>query len=115
MVNLKTPDLDRVFSALSDPTRRAMIAQLGDHDGLSVSELGEPFDMTLPAILKHLTVLEAAGLVTRAKSGRTVTCRLTAEPMEAAVAWLNRYEAFWSGQLDRLTAFVEKDGGAEPR
>jgi DNA-binding transcriptional ArsR family regulator len=65
--------------------------------------------MSLPAIMKHLDVLADAGLITRSKQGRTVTCRLNAAPMEEAVQWLERYERFWSERLDRLAAFVEKD------
>jgi DNA-binding transcriptional ArsR family regulator len=112
MVKYKPADLDRVFHALSDSTRRGMIAQLGDHASLSVSELARPFAVTLPAIMKHLDVLAEAGLVTRAKTGRTVACRLAAGPMEEAVDWLNRYQTYWSENLDRLTEFVEGDEDA---
>ncbi|MEO9191597.1 MAG: metalloregulator ArsR/SmtB family transcription factor [Acetobacteraceae bacterium] len=101
--------LDRTFAALADPTRRALLARLCDQQGLSVSELARPFPMSLPAIMKHLDVLSDAGLVTRAKAGRTVSCRLTAAPMEQAVTWLSRYQRFWSEQLDRLAAFVEEN------
>ena len=107
MVNRIPDNLDRVFHALSDPTRRGMIAQLGEHASLSVSELARPFPVTLPAIMKHLDVLSDAGLITRAKTGRTVACRLA-----AAVDWLNHYQAFWSERLDRLTAFVEGEENA---
>jgi Predicted transcriptional regulators len=65
--------------------------------------------VSLPAIMKHLDVLSDAGLITRAKTGRTVACRLSAAPMERAMEWLNRYQRFWSTQLDRLAAFVEED------
>ncbi|WP_245310096.1 ArsR/SmtB family transcription factor [Bradyrhizobium jicamae] len=101
--------MDRTFAALSDPTRRALLARLGDREGLSVSELAQPFSMSLPAIMKHLDVLSDAGLITREKTGRTVACRLTAQPMEQAMEWLNRYQRFWSDALDRLAAFVEED------
>jgi DNA-binding transcriptional ArsR family regulator len=101
--------LDRVFGALSDPTRRAIIAQLGERPGLSVSDLARPFPISLPGIMKHLDVLADAGLITRSKQGRTVTCRLNAAPMEAAAEWLERYQHFWSKGLDRLTALVEKE------
>jgi DNA-binding transcriptional ArsR family regulator len=84
-----------------------MLAQLGSSGSQSVSELGRPLSITLPAVMKHLDVLVEAGLVTRAKTGRTVGCRLAAAPMEDAVEWLNRYQAFWSQSLDRLAAFVE--------
>jgi DNA-binding transcriptional ArsR family regulator len=101
--------LDRTFAALADPTRRALVARLGDREALSVSELAQPFAMSLPAIMKHLDVLSDAGLIAREKTGRTVSCRLTARPMEQAMDWLNRYQRFWSDNLDRLAAFVEED------
>jgi len=101
--------LDRTFAALSDPTRRALLARLVERESLSVSELALPFPMSLPAIMKHLDVLSDAGLIAREKTGRTVACRLTAAPMEQAMDWLNRYARFWSDNLDRLAAFVEED------
>ncbi|MES1149059.1 MAG: metalloregulator ArsR/SmtB family transcription factor [Bradyrhizobium guangdongense] len=109
MVKYQTETLDRTFAALSDPTRRALLARLGERDGLSVSELAEPFPISLPAIMKHLDVLSDAGLIVREKTGRTVACRLAAKPMEQAMNWLNRYARFWSDNLDRLAAFVEDD------
>ncbi|WP_186294202.1 ArsR/SmtB family transcription factor [Bradyrhizobium guangdongense] len=109
MVKYQTETLDRTFAALSDPTRRALLARLGKRDGQSVSELAEPFPISLPAIMKHLDVLSDAGLIVREKTGRTVACRLTAQPMEQAMDWLNRYARFWSEKLDRLAAFVEED------
>ena len=107
MVKYLDETLDRTFAALSDPTRRALLARLGEKDGLSVSELAAPFPISLPAIMKHLDVLTDAGLVVREKTGRTVSCRLTAQPMEQAMNWLNRYAQFWSESFDRLAAFVE--------
>jgi DNA-binding transcriptional ArsR family regulator len=109
MVKYGEEALDRTFAALSDPTRRALLARLGKQDGISVSELAQPFAMSLPAIMKHLDVLSDAGLIAREKTGRTVACRLTARPMEQAMEWLNRYQRFWSESLDRLAAFVEED------
>ena len=101
--------LDRTFAALVDPTRRAILAQLERTDtGASVSELAEPFAIKLPAVMKHLDVLADAGLITRAKSGRTVTVKLRPQPMREAMAWLSRYERFWAGSLDRLTAYAER-------
>ena len=108
MVNLESPQLDRVFGALTDPTRRALLARLDAEDGLSISELARPFEMSLPAVMKHLDVLEGAGLIARRKTGRKVECRLTAAPMEDAMAWLARYARFWSESLDRLAALVEE-------
>jgi DNA-binding transcriptional ArsR family regulator len=109
MVKYQGCALDRTFAALADPTRRALLAQLGKQQSLSVSELARPFPVSLPAIMKHLDVLSDAGLIARSKTGRTVACRLTAKPMEQAMDWLNRYQRFWSDQLDRLAAFVEED------
>ena len=109
MVKYHEEVLDRTFAALSDPTRRALLARLGNRESLSVSELAQPFSMSLPAIMKHLDVLSDAGLIAREKTGRTVACRLTARPMEQAMDWLNRYQRFWSDNLDRLAAFVEED------
>jgi DNA-binding transcriptional ArsR family regulator len=114
MVYYKPAPLDRTFAALADPTRRALLARLSQTDNLSVSELAEPFAMSLPAVMKHLDVLSDAGLVTRNKSGRTVSCRLRAEPMHEANEWLNRYQKFWTERLDRLSAFLEEDKWPPP-
>jgi DNA-binding transcriptional ArsR family regulator len=100
--------LDRTFAALSDPTRRALLARLEMEDAVSVSDLARPFAMSLPAIMKHLDVLTDAGLVTRKKTGRTVACRLSAAPMQEAMQWLSKYERFWSERLDRLAAYLEE-------
>src|SRR5215831_4521383 len=109
MVYFRPETLDRTFAALADPTRRALLTRLGETDGLSVSHLAEPFAMSLPAVMKHLDVLADAGLVTRAKNGRTVSCRLRAEPMHEANEWLNRYQRFWNDRLDQLAAFLEEE------
>lgn len=100
--------LDRTFAALVDPTRRAILARLEGEGNVSVSELARPFAIKLPAVMKHLDVLGDAGLITRSKTGRTVTVALSPEPMRAAMDWLRRYERFWSGSLDRLATFVER-------
>ena len=99
--------LDRTFAALVDPTRRAILASLERHESASVSELAEPFNIKLPAVMKHLDVLDDAGLITRSKSGRTVTVRLRTQPMREAMEWLRRYERFWSGRLDKLAVYAE--------
>jgi DNA-binding transcriptional ArsR family regulator len=109
MVKQSHPDLDRTFAALADPTRRALLARLGEADELSVSDLARPFSVSLPAIMKHLDVLSDAGLLKREKVGRTVRCRLEAAPMEQAMSWLARYERFWTEGLDRLAAMFEED------
>jgi DNA-binding transcriptional ArsR family regulator len=107
MVNYNA-QLDRTFAALVDPTRRAILARLERDDSASVSDLARPFAIKLPAVMKHLDVLDDAGLITRQKVGRTVTVRLRPQPMRAALEWLRRYERFWSGKLDRLAAFAER-------
>jgi DNA-binding transcriptional ArsR family regulator len=109
MVYYSNDALDRTFSALADPTRRALLAQLSEKESLSVSELARPFAMSLPAVMKHLDVLSDAGLVTRNKTGRIVACRLRAEPMHEANEWLNRYQRFWTDRLDQLASFLEED------
>jgi len=109
MVKFNAAPLDRTFAALADPTRRALLARLAEQPGLSVSALAEPFGVSLPAIMKHLDVLADAELVARTKSGRTVSCQLNAAPMHDAIAWLNRYERFWSEALRRLAVFLEEE------
>jgi DNA-binding transcriptional ArsR family regulator len=106
MVNYQA-QLSRTFAALVDPTRRAILARLEREDAATVSELASRFAIKLPAVMKHLGVLDEAGLITRSKSGRTVTVRLRAEPMKAAVGWLQRYERFWSVSLDRLAEYAQ--------
>ena len=108
MVNYSDAQLNRTFSALADPTRRALLARLEKEPGLSVSELVRPLAIKLPAVMKHLDVLADAGLVERRKTGRTVTVTVNGGPLEEATQWLKRYERFWSERLDRLAAFVEK-------
>src|SRR5438445_10401801 len=106
MVKYQEEVLDRTFAALSDPTRRALLARLGNRESLSVSELAQPFSMSLPAIMKHLDVLSDAGLIAREKTGSTVACRLTAQPMEQSMEWLNRYLSLWFDSLKRIYIFV---------
>src|SRR3974390_705001 len=107
--------LDRTFAALSDPTRRALIAQLSERESVSVSELAKPFAMSLPAGMKHLDGLSDAGLGTREKTGRRVSCRLRAEPMREANEWLERYQRFWSETLHRLATHLEEDPSQPPK
>ncbi|WP_439497529.1 ArsR/SmtB family transcription factor [Bosea sp. (in: a-proteobacteria)] len=108
MVKYQEPSLDTTFAALSDPTRRALLARLEQEEAVSVSELARPFPVSLPAIMKHLDVLSDAGLITREKAGRTVSCRLNAAPMEEAMGWLRRYERFWREKLDALEAYFNR-------
>jgi DNA-binding transcriptional ArsR family regulator len=100
--------LDTVFRALGDPTRRGMLANLALGEK-SVGELAEPFAMTFAGASKHLKVLEDAGLIARRKAGRTHLCSLRAEPLAEAERWLRQWEAFWTVRLDRLQALVEAD------
>ena len=95
-------DLDAVFSALSDPTRRAIVVRLTEGEA-SVSELAEPFAVSLPAVTKHLAVLERAGLLEHHKEGRVRRCRLVPAPMRAADDWLSTYRVFWERRLDSLS------------
>lgn len=107
MANYNTRQLDRIFSALGDPTRRAILARLEREDSLSVSALAEPFDIKLPTVMKHLDVLSEAGLIRRSKNGRTVTVEISADPLRGAMGWLGRYERFWSASLGRLAKYAE--------
>lgn len=107
MVNYREAHLDRVFSALSDPTRRAILARLSREPSLSVTLLAEPFEIKLPAVMKHLDVLADVGLIRRAKTGRTVQVELAAGSLKSAMHWLRDHERFWSASLDRLAAYAE--------
>jgi len=105
MVKYEDPALDRIFSALADPTRRGVLESLSGGE-LAVSELAAPSGMSLPGFMKHLRVLEDAGLISREKEGRVVSCELSAAPMKAASAWMSRYEKFWSDKLDSLARYL---------
>ena len=93
--------LDRTFAALSDPTRRAILARLAEGEA-TVNEVAAPFAISLPAISKHLKVLEHAGLITRSRDAQWRPCRLEAAPLEDASDWLDHYRQFWEASLDRL-------------
>jgi DNA-binding transcriptional ArsR family regulator len=99
--------LDVTFLALADPTRRAILARLVRGEA-SVTELAEPFDMSQPAISKHLKILERAGLVSRGRDAQRRPCRLEAKPLEAVHAWLERYRQMWDASFDRLDALLEE-------
>ena len=105
MVKRATDPLDATFGALADPTRRAIVQRLTRGEA-SVGELAEPFEISLPAISKHLTVLEKAGLIARTREGRVRHCRLIEEPMRDAFEWIATYGKFWEGQLDSLDRFL---------
>ena len=101
-----TDQLSRVFAALADSTRRGILESLSNGGDVAVSELAAPHDMSLPGFMKHLKVLEDAGLVTRTKEGRVVSCTLEAQPMKQASAWMARYEKFWTEKLDSLARYL---------
>jgi DNA-binding transcriptional ArsR family regulator len=107
MVNYSEGVLDSTFAALSDGTRRGILARLAQGEN-SVSELAAPYEMSLPAVSKHLRVLEKAGLVKRHKDGRVHRCRLVAEPMKDAAAWIEHYRQFWENQFDSLARYLEE-------
>jgi DNA-binding transcriptional ArsR family regulator len=100
--------LDRVFSALADPTRRAIIGRLARGDA-TVGELAAPFAMSRPAISKHLNVLERAGLVTRLGDGRVNRCVVDLAPLQDASAWVERYRQYWENSLERLAKYIETE------
>lgn len=108
--------LDLAFQALADPTRRGMVARLS-RGPASVSELAEPLAISLPAVLQHLRMLEASGLVRSKKAGRVRTCRIEPEALSAAESWISEQRALWEGRLDRLEDYLatlndkEKDDG----
>ena len=106
MVKYSEAQLDAVFAALADPTRRGILESLSSDGDLAVTELAAPHDMSLPGFMKHLRVLEDAGLVTRAKEGRVVSCALSARPMKDASVWMSRYEKFWTEKLDSLARYL---------
>jgi DNA-binding transcriptional ArsR family regulator len=109
------PDqLSATFAALADPTRRAILARLATGEA-SVTTLAEPFDMSLPAISKHLKVLQRAGLVTRGRAAQWRPCRLEAGPLKDAADWLERYRAFWDQSLERLDKYLAELQGKEKR
>ena len=112
MVKYSEAELDTTFAALSDVTRRGILARLVQGES-SVSELAAPYKMSLPAVSKHLRVLEDAGLVTRHKDGRVHRCRLVAEPMKDAAEWIERYRQFWEHQFDALADYLEEESRKE--
>jgi len=106
MVYYQSSALDNTFAALSDATRRGILARLAKGEA-SISDLAAPYDMSLPAVSKHLRVLERAKLVERRKDGRVHRCRLAAEPMKGAAEWIEKYRQFWERQFDSLAQYLE--------
>jgi len=99
--------LDRTFAALADPTRRRILEHLS-HGDRCVTDLAKPYRISLPAVSKHLRVLEKAGLVRRKRTGRVHELKLEVEPMKQANLWIEEYRRFWEGSLDRLDAYLKK-------
>src|SRR5829696_15553 len=104
---MATDRLSTIFAALADPTRRAILARLADGDA-TVNELAEPFSISLPAISRHLKVLEQAGLITRSRTAQWRSSSLQVEPLREATAWMERYRHFWDVNFTRLDAHLEQ-------
>ena len=114
MVKYQDEQLDTLFAALADSTRRGILETLSGGGDLAVSELAAPHDMSLPGFMKHLRVLEDAGLVARSKEGRVVSCELSAAPMKQAAVWMSRYEKFWTEKLDSLARYLYQQEELHP-
>jgi DNA-binding transcriptional ArsR family regulator len=108
MVKYQSIDLDLLFYALSDGTRRAVLERLAEEGDLMVTVLAEPFDISLPAVSKHLRVLERAGLLTQDRDGRIRRCQLVAEPLQAAAEWIDHYSHYWQIQFDSLADYLSQ-------
>jgi DNA-binding transcriptional ArsR family regulator len=106
--------LSSTFAALADPTRRAILSRLASGEA-SVTELAEPFSMSMPAISKHLKVLERAGLITRSREAQSRPCQLKAAPLKDAAFWIDHYRTFWEQSLDRLDAYLREIQAAESK
>jgi DNA-binding transcriptional ArsR family regulator len=109
---VKPRPLDRTFSALADPTRRDILERLG-RGPATLTELADPFDMTVPGVLKHVRILEAAELVTTERVGRTRECRLGPDQLDEVAQWIEGYRRRWERRLDRLEAYVERRQGEQ--
>src|SRR3712207_1903353 len=105
---MSADSLDTTFAALADPTRRAILARLASGGEASVKELAEPFEMTLPAVSKHLKVLKRAGLISRGRVAQSRPCRLEAAPLREAADWVGHYRQFWEGSFDRLDHYLRE-------
>lgn len=117
---MPTDQLSTTFAALADPTRRAILARLASGE-CSVTQLAEPFEMSLPAVSKHLRVLEKAGLIARRREAQWRPCRIEAAPLQEVVEWAERYRHIWEERLDRLDVYLqqlqhkEQKHGRKPR
>jgi len=103
---LSSNQLDTTFAALADPTRRAILARLSTGEA-SVKELAEPFEMSMPAVTKHLKVLQRAGLISQGRQAQSRPCKLEAKPLQEAVDWIEQYRRFWELRLDQLDAYLQ--------
>jgi len=110
---MQSSQLDATFAALADPTRRAILARLASGEA-SVTELAEPFEMTQPAISKHLKVLERSGLITRGRDAQRRPCRLEARPLAEATAWLEGYRQYWEANFQQLDALLDEMKAMSP-
>jgi DNA-binding transcriptional ArsR family regulator len=104
---MHSDQLSNTFAALADPTRRAILARLASGE-CSVTELAEPFEMSLPAVSKHLRVLESAGLISRGRAAQWRPCRLEAGPLKEVAEWAESYRSIWEGRLDRLDSYLQE-------
>lgn len=105
--------LSMTFAALADPTRRAILARLSEGDA-TVNEIAAPFEMSLPAVSKHLKVLETAGLITRSRTAQWRPCHLEAGPLKEANGWIGHYRRFWDKSFDRLDDYIRQLQAGEP-
>lgn len=114
---MQTDHLSTTFQALADPTRRAILARLASGDA-SVSDLAEPFEISLPAVSRHLKVLEHAGLIARSREAQWRPCRLSAGPLKEVADWIETYRRFWDNSFDRMGAYIAelqaKETGHDP-
>jgi len=111
---MQTDHLSATFNALADPTRRAILAKLAKGEA-TVGDLAKPFDMTLPAVIKHLKVLENAGLVKKERSAQWRPCHLEAKPLKLAANWIDHYRQFWEANFDRLDDYLQEMQATKPR
>lgn len=111
---LHTDPLSATLSALADPTRRAILAQLAEGEA-TVNEIAKPFDISLPAVSRHLKVLETAGLITRGREAQWRPCRLEAEALRTVDDWLSHYRRFWTGSFDKMEAYIAELKSKEER
>jgi DNA-binding transcriptional ArsR family regulator len=112
--NTQSDHLTATFAALADPTRRAILARLASGE-TSVKELAEPFEMSMPAVSKHLKVLEQAGLITRAREAQWRPCKLAARPLKEAAGWIDNYRKFWEESFDRLDVYLKELQAQRPQ